>query len=314
MADNRANLLYSESTSLSALLSNIVNSRNIINVGIITKVIDENFINVRLYNTDIRSNPTYISAVRLLHIGTSKLKIKVAPAIGDTVLLLASRDFIEVLENNHDKKAAEIMVEPYSKSTMQAILISPEEDDNNKTAITINEDGNITLETLGKIDVSIKEGFEDSDESKTVIGLNKDGKISLETVGNINVSVKDSLSNSGNKLVDFVMDTENNFTLTTYDSGSAINTIKMSSDGVTTTTDKDINLSANGNITLETLGKIDVSIKDNFSDTGKKLVDFVMDTAKTFTLTTYDNGSAKNTIKMESDGVTINNNLSIANT
>ena len=199
MADNRANLLYSESTSLSALLSNIVNSRNIINVGIITKVIDENFINVRLYNTDVGSNPTYISAVRLLHIGTSKLKIKVAPAIGDAVLLLASRDFIEVLENNHDKKAAEVLVEPYSKSTMQAILISPEEDDNNKTAITINEDGNITLETLGKIDVSIK----------------------------------DSFSNSGKKLVDFVMDTSNNFTLTTYDGGSAKNTIKMDSNGVT---------------------------------------------------------------------------------
>lgn len=199
MADNRANLLYGESASLSAQLSNIVNSRNIINVGIITKVIDENFINVRLYNTDIRSNPTYISAVRLLHIGTSKLKIKVTPAIGDTVLLLASRDFIEVLENNHDKKAAEVMVEPYSKSTMQAILISPEEDDNNKTAISINEDGYITVETLGKIDIS----------------------------------VKDSFSDSGNKLVDLVMDTSNELTLKTYSGGSAKNTIKMGSDGVT---------------------------------------------------------------------------------
>ena len=199
MGDNRANLLYGESASLSALLSNIVNSRNIINVGIITKVIDENFINVRLYNTDIGSNPTYISAVRLLHIGTTKLKIKVTPAVGDTVLLLASRDFIEVLENNHEQKPAEVLVEPYSKSTMQAILISPEEDDNNKTAITINENGNITVETLGKIDVSIK----------------------------------DSFSDSGKKLVDFVMDTANNFTLTTYDSGSAKNTIKMASDGVT---------------------------------------------------------------------------------
>ena len=232
-ADNRSNLLHGESASLSALLSNIVNSRNIINVGIITKVIDENFINVRLYNTDVGSNPTYISAVRLLHIGTSKLKIKVTPAIGDTVLLLASRDFIEVLENNHDKKAAEVLVEPYSKSTMQAIFISPEEDDNNKTAISINEDGNISVETVGNINVSIKEGFEDSDESKTVIGLNEDGKISLETVGNINVSVKDSFSNSGNKLVDFVMDTAKTFTLTTYDNGSAKNTIKMASDGVT---------------------------------------------------------------------------------
>ena len=199
MGENRANLLYQESASLSALLSNIVNSRNIINVGIITKVIDDNFINVRLYNTDIGSNPTYISAVRLLHIGTSKLKIKITPAIGDTVLLLASRDFVEVLENNHDKKAAEVMVEPYSKSTMQAILISPEEDDNNKTAISINENGNITLETLGKIDVSIK----------------------------------DSFSDSGKKLVGFVMDTSRNFTLTTYDNGSAKNTIKMESSGVT---------------------------------------------------------------------------------
>ena len=61
-------------------------------------------------------------------------------------------------------------------------------------------------------------------------------------------------------------------------------------------------------------GPIDVSIKDSFSDNEKKLVDFVMDTANNFTLTTYDNGSAKNTIKMASDGVTINNNLSIANT
>lgn len=199
MSENRANLLYQESASLSALLSNIVNSRNIINVGIITKVIDDNFINVRLYNTDIGSNPTYISAVRLLHIGTSKLKIKVTPAIGDTVLLLASRDFIEVLENNHDKKAAEVMVEPYSKSTMQAILISPEEDDNNKTAINIDEEGNVTFETLGKIDVSIK----------------------------------DSFSDSGKKLVDFVMDTSKNFILTTYDNGSAKNTIKMESSGVT---------------------------------------------------------------------------------
>lgn len=199
MGDNRANLLYGESASLSALLSNIVNSRNIINVGVITKVIDENFINVRLYNTDINGTPIYISAVRLLHIGTTKLKIKITPAVGDIVLLLANRDFIEVLENNHDKKAADVLVEPYSKSTMQAILISPEEDDNNKTAISINEDGNITLETLGKIDVSIK----------------------------------DSFSDSGKKLVDFVMDTSNNFTLTTYNQGSAKNTIKMASDGVT---------------------------------------------------------------------------------
>ena len=206
---NRGNLNFANNADLYSLLTNVVNRKNIINIGTICKVIDKNFVNVRLYNTDEYGDPTIISAVRLLHIGTSKFKITVSPAIGDNVLLLSSRDFIKTVEYNHTAEKKKEFAEPFGNATIQAILISPEEDDNNKTAITINE---------------------------------------------------------------------------------------------------------NGNITLETLGKIDVSIKDSFSDSGKKLVDFVMDTSKNFTLTTYDNGSAKNTIKMASDGVTINNNLSIANT
>lgn len=206
---NRGNLNFANNADLYSLLSNVVNRKNIINIGTICKVIDENFVNVRLYNTDEYGDPIIISAVRLLHIGTSKFKITVSPAIGDNVLLLSGRDFIKTVEYNHTAEKKKEFAEPFGNATVQAILISPEEDDNNKTAISINE---------------------------------------------------------------------------------------------------------NGNITLETLGKIDVSIKDSFSDSGKKLVDFVMDTAKNFTLTTYDNGSAKNTIKMASDGVTINNNLSVANT
>ena len=188
MADNRANLLYGESASLSALLSNIVNSRNIINVGIITKVIDENFINVRLYNTDIESSPTYISAVRLLHIVTSKLKIKVTPAIGDTVLLLANRDFVEVLENNHEQKPAEVMIEPYSKSTMQAILISPEEDDNNKTLITVDEEGTVSISTDKDINVSAKGN----------ITAECDGDLSVEAKGNATVKSPNTKLTGGN--------------------------------------------------------------------------------------------------------------------
>ncbi len=206
---NRGNLNFANNADLYSLLANVVNRKNIINIGTICKVIEKNFVNVRLYNTDEYGDPIIISAVRLLHIGTSKFKITVSPAIGDNVLLLSSRDFIKTVEYNHTAEKKKEFAEPFGNATVQAILISPEEDDNNKTAITINEDGNITLETLGKIDVSIK---------------------------------------------------------------------------------------------------------DSFSDSGKKLVDFVMDTSKNFTLTTYDNGSAKNTIKMDSNGVTINNNLSVANT
>ena len=196
---NRGNLNFANNADLYSLLANVVNRKNIINIGTICKVIDKNFINVRLYNTDEYGDPIIISAVRLLHIGTSKFKITVSPAIGDNVLLLSGRDFIKTVEYNHTAEKKKEFAEPFGNATVQAILISPEEDDNNKTAISINEDGNITVETLGKIDVSIK----------------------------------DSFSNSGKKLVDFVMDTSNNFTLTTYDNGSAKNTIKMASDGVT---------------------------------------------------------------------------------
>lgn len=196
---NRGNLNFANSADLYSLLANVVNRKNIINIGTICKVIDKNFVNVRLYNTDEYGDPIIISAVRLLHIGTSKLKITVSPAIGDNVLLLSSRDFIKTVEYNHTAEKKKEFAEPFGNATVQAILISPEEDDNNKTAITINENGNIALETLGKIDVSIK----------------------------------DSFSDSGKKLVDFVMDTSSNFILTTYSGGSAKNTIKMESSGVT---------------------------------------------------------------------------------
>ena len=196
---NRGNLNFANNADLYSLLTNVVNRKNIINIGTICKVIDKNFVNVRLYNTDEYGDPIIISAVRLLHIGTSKFKITVSPAIGDNVLLLSGRDFIKTVEYNHTAEKKKEFAEPFGNATVQAILISPEEDVNNKTAITINEDGNITLETLGKIDVSIK----------------------------------DSFSDSGKKLVDFVMDTSSNFILTTYSDGSAKNTIKMESSGVT---------------------------------------------------------------------------------
>ena len=196
---NRGNLNFANSADLYSLLANVVNRKNIINIGTICKVIDKNFVNVRLYNTDEYGDPIIISAVRLLHIGTSKFKITVSPAIGDNVLLLSGRDFIKTVEYNHTAEKKKEFAEPFGNATVQAILISPEEDDNNKTALTVDENGNITFDTLGKIEISIK----------------------------------DKLKSGGKKLVDFVMDTSSNFTLTTYSSGNAKNIIKMATDGVT---------------------------------------------------------------------------------
>lgn len=196
---NRGNLNFANNADLYSLLTNVVNRKNIINIGTICKVIDKNFVNVRLYNTDEYGDPIIISAVRLLHIGTSKFKITVSPAIGDNVLLLSGRDFIKTVEYNHTAEKKKEFAEPFGNATVQAILISPEEDDNNKTALTIDENGNITFDTLGKIEVSIKDKF----------------------------------GNGAKKVVDFVMDTSSNFNLTTYNNGVAKNTIKMASDGVT---------------------------------------------------------------------------------
>ena len=151
---NRGNLNFANNADLYSLLTNVVNRKNIINIGTICKVIDENFVNVRLYNTDEYGDPIIISAVRLLHIGTSKFKITVSPAIGDNVLLLSSRDFIKTLEYNHTAQKKKEFAEPFGNATVQAILISPEEDDNNKITIDVDENGSVTLKTKG--DTSIK--------------------------------------------------------------------------------------------------------------------------------------------------------------
>lgn len=156
MNNNVSSLLSAETSNLYASLSNIVNRKNIINVGIITKVIDENFVNVKLYYTDTESVPVIISSVRLLHIGTAKCKINIQPAVGDNVLLFASKDFIEKLEYQHEPKEKEIAIEPYDNTTIQGILISPEGRDDAKVTIKIDEEGSITLETEKDISVNAK--------------------------------------------------------------------------------------------------------------------------------------------------------------
>ena len=185
---NRGNLNFANNADLYSLLANVVNRKNIINIGTICKVIDENFVNVRLYNTDEYGDPIIISAVRLLHIGTSKLKIKVSPAIGDNVLLLSSRDFIKTLEYNHTAEKKKEFAEPFGNATVQAILISPEEDDNNKTLITIDEEGTVSITTDKDINVSAKGN----------ITAKCDGDLNVEAKGNATVKSPNTKLTGGN--------------------------------------------------------------------------------------------------------------------
>lgn len=143
--------LANEQLPLFTALSGFVNKTNYINIGVITKVHDENYVDVSLYYTNSTGEQTVMQAVRLLHIGTTKCKLLITPAVGDNVLLLCPRDFIEKLEYNKKPTEGENSYLPYGNINMCGILIREEGDDNVKTTVSINENGDINIETEGNI-------------------------------------------------------------------------------------------------------------------------------------------------------------------
>ena len=137
-------------------LRGFINSTNYINIGVITKVHDENYVDVNLYYTNNSGKKSIIQAVRLLHIGTTKCKLLITPAVGDNVLLLCPKDFIETIEYNRQPQKGEACYLPYGNINMCGILIKDESDDNVKTTIKIDEEGTISVETEGNISVNSK--------------------------------------------------------------------------------------------------------------------------------------------------------------
>lgn len=136
-------------------LNGFVNKSNYINIGVITKVHSENYVDVNLYYTGNAGKKMQIRAVRLLHIGTTKCKINITPAVGDNVLLLCPKDFIEKLEYNRTPTKNNNCYLPYGNINMCGILIKDESDDNVKTTISIDEEGGITVETEGNTNVTV---------------------------------------------------------------------------------------------------------------------------------------------------------------
>lgn len=151
MNDSLIKDLANEQLPLFTALSGFVNKTNYINIGVITKVHDENYVDVSLYYTDSTGEQTVMQAVRLLHIGTTKCKLLITPAVGDNVLLLCPRDFIEKLEYNKKPTKGENSYLPYGNINMCGILIREEGDNNVKTTVSINENGDINIETEGNI-------------------------------------------------------------------------------------------------------------------------------------------------------------------
>ena len=137
-------------------LRGFINSTNYINIGVITKVHDENYVDVSLYYTDNVGKKVQIQAVRLLHIGTTKCKLLITPAVGDNVLLICPKDFIEKVQYNRLPQKSTNSYLPYGNINMCAFLIKDESDENVKSTISIDEKGDISVETDGDVVVETK--------------------------------------------------------------------------------------------------------------------------------------------------------------
>lgn len=156
MNDSLLKQIANDQMPLYTALKGFVNSINYINIGTISKVHDENYVDVSLYYTDNTGKKVVIQAVRLLHIGTTKAKLLITPAVGDNVLLLCPRDFIEKLEYNKKPEECDSCYLPYGDINTCGILIKDEGDDNVKVTIKIDEEGSITVNTEKDISVSAK--------------------------------------------------------------------------------------------------------------------------------------------------------------
>ena len=157
MNESTVKQIANEQMPIYTALAGFVNKTNYINLGIITKVHNENYVDVNLYYTDSVGTPAVIQAVRLIHIGTTKCKLLITPAVGDNVLLLCPRDFVEKLEYNRVPQKGKSCYLPYGNINMCGILIKDEGDDNVKTTITINEEGAVSVETAGAVSVKSDE-------------------------------------------------------------------------------------------------------------------------------------------------------------
>lgn len=180
MNDALLKQIANEQMPIYTALKGFVNSINYINIGVISKVHDENYVNVNLYYKDNTGKKVVIQAVRLLHIGTTKCKLRITPAVGDNVLLLCPKDFIETLEYNRTPEKCESSFLPYGDINMCGILIREEAEDNVKTTVTINENGAISVSTKGDISVSTEGNA----------SLNAKGNITAECEGDLSVEAK----------------------------------------------------------------------------------------------------------------------------
>lgn len=158
MIDNDLDFLRGREVQPYSILRNLMSEPNYVNLGVIKEVHNDNYVDVLMYYKNDEGKEEIVTDVRLLQLGTTKCKVFIQPAIGDNVLLLTPKDFVpELIYNNKPEKQDGAYL-PYANINACGILIKDESDDNVKTQINVDENGNVSVQTEGNINV-------DSDET-----------------------------------------------------------------------------------------------------------------------------------------------------
>lgn len=241
------NLQRYKDMSLPAAIKSLIFEKNMVNLCVIKTVHSNDFVDVTLFYANEDGEETVIPSVRLLHIGTSRLKVVVEPNVGDYVLLLSPRDYVEEMPFDRTAGQPDVAYDPYSDDGAVGILVNSDMEDEKDvlTTLSVDLDGNITFDTNGRVSATI--GTDDDD---VTIGIStEDG-----------VSVKDHHGNS------VLIDSEG---MSATDTNG--NAVKLSSDGVSVSTDgkMDVEATKTGLITLknsvDSLGNIIATLIDHVS-------------------------------------------------
>lgn len=167
MLDDEIALLTNRQAQPFSVIKGLVTEFNFINVGTIKAIHNENYIDVQTYYKNGDKSDNVLTDVRLLQLGTTKCKVFIQPTIGDNVLLLTPKDFVSELTYNEKPKNMATSFMPYGNINACAILIRDESDDNVKTTVTINENGDITVDTKGEAFVDAKNIHLNGDEKNS---------------------------------------------------------------------------------------------------------------------------------------------------
>lgn len=154
MLDNEIALTANKQAQPFSVIKNLITEFNFLNLGTIKAIHNENYIDVQTYYKNGDKTDNVITDVRLLQLGTTKCKVFIQPAIGDNVLILTPKDFVPTLTYNEKPQDFKTSYMPYGNINACAILIRDEGDDNVKTTVNIDANGNISVTTEGDANVS----------------------------------------------------------------------------------------------------------------------------------------------------------------